>query len=45
MRNKNVDLALLLSKQPNSDVQKLLSSLGIELLWFNGKKLVGTIHL
>ena len=40
-----VDLAVLLPKQPSSHVQQLLASLGIELLWFTGKILTGTISL
>jgi len=42
---RNVDLAVLLPKQPSSHVQELLASLGIELLWFRGKNLAGTISL
>jgi hypothetical protein len=43
--NNNVDLAVLLRKEPSVHVQKLLASLGIELLWFKGKALKGTIQL
>lgn len=42
---KNIDLAVLLPRKPGDHVQKLLASLGIELLWFNGKALTGTIRL
>lgn len=42
---EKVDLAVLLAKKPKEDVQRLLTSLHIELLWFEGKKLKGTIHL
>jgi hypothetical protein len=45
MPKNNVDLALLLPKQPSPHVQKLLASLGIEVLWFKGKTLSGTIQL
>ena len=45
MSNGNVDLAVLLPKEPPTDVKKLLSSLHIELLWFKGKSLMGTIEL
>jgi hypothetical protein len=31
--------------EEESDVQNLLSSLGIEALWFKDKALMGTIHL
>jgi hypothetical protein len=40
-----VDLAVLLAKQPGKDVQELLGSQSIECLWFEGKKLAGTIRL
>jgi hypothetical protein len=43
--NKNVDLAVLLRKEPGVHVKTLLDSLGIELLWFKGKALLGTISL
>lgn len=45
MPKDNVDLAVLLRKEPSVDVKKLLDSLGIELLWFKGKTLDGTISL
>lgn len=45
MPHHNVDLAILLPKEPRSDIKKLIGSLHIELLWFKGKKLTGTIHL
>jgi hypothetical protein len=43
--NKKVDLAVLLLKEPHRDIKKLLNSLGIEVLWFKGKNLTGTIQL
>jgi hypothetical protein len=45
MPKNNVDLAVLLPKEPSAHVQRLLDSLGIEVLWFKGKALMGTIHL
>jgi hypothetical protein len=45
MPNKEVDLAVLLAKAPGDDVKKLLKSLEIELLWFKGKNLEGTVKL
>jgi 5-methylcytosine-specific restriction protein A len=45
MPNNNVDLAVLLPREPSKDVRDLLSSLHIELLWFRGKSLMGTIEL
>jgi hypothetical protein len=45
MPKSKVDLAILLPKQPSPSVQKLLASLGIEVLWFKGKLLTGTIQL
>jgi hypothetical protein len=45
MPNKNVDLAVLLRKEPGVHVKTLLDSLGIELLWFKGNALLGTISL
>jgi hypothetical protein len=45
MPEDDVDLALLLPKQPGDDVKKLLDSLNIKLLWFKGKTLSGTIKL
>lgn len=45
MPNGEVDLAVLLPKEPKDDVKKLLASLHIELLWFKGKSLMGTIQL
>jgi hypothetical protein len=41
----NVDLAILLPTEPSADIQTLLASLGIEILWFKGDKLKGTIAL
>lgn len=40
-----VDLAILLPSKPASNVQALLQSLGIELLWFERKALKGTVAL
>ena len=45
MPKDNVDLAILLPREPKSDIEALLNSLGIGLLWFEGKRLTGTIHL
>lgn len=45
MPNNDVDLAVLLPKQPSPHVKKLLASLGIEVLWFKRKQLMGTIQL
>jgi hypothetical protein len=45
MPTNNVDLAVLLLKEPSVHVKTLLDSLGIELLWFKGKALKGTIVL
>jgi hypothetical protein len=45
MPKNKVDLAVLLRKEPSAHVQRLLASLGIELLWFKGKALNGTIQL
>jgi hypothetical protein len=45
MATNNVDLAVLLLKEPTAHVKNLLASLGIELLWFKGKGLLGTISL
>jgi hypothetical protein len=45
MPNNQVDLAVLLRKEPSAHVKRLLSSLDIELLWFKGKVLKGTIQL
>jgi hypothetical protein len=45
MAKNNVDLAVLLPKEPSAHVQRLLDSLGIEVLFFKGKSLMGTIHL
>jgi hypothetical protein len=40
-----VDLAILLPSEPADDIQRLLKSLGIEILWFERTKLRGTIEL
>jgi hypothetical protein len=45
MPKNEVDLAILLPRQPRPHVKNLLSSLGIELLWFKAKQLGGTIRL
>jgi hypothetical protein len=45
MPKNDVDLAVLLQKEPNPHVKSLLASLNIELLWFKGKQLRGTIQL
>jgi hypothetical protein len=45
MPKTKVDLAVLLRKEPSAHVKRLLSSLDIELLWFKGKALKGTIQL
>jgi hypothetical protein len=45
MPKNKVDLAVLLPKEPSDHVQSLLASLGIEVLWFKGKTLTGTIRL
>ncbi|MCU1315284.1 MAG: hypothetical protein JWN63_606 [Candidatus Acidoferrum typicum] len=42
---QKLDLAILLLKEPKQDVTRLLKSLHIEVLWFEGKKIKGTIHL
>lgn len=40
-----VDLAILLPMEPSADILTLLGSLGIEVMWFKGEKLKGTIAL
>jgi hypothetical protein len=45
MPNHNIDLAVLLPKEPGAHVKRLLFSIGIELLWFKGNQLTGTINL
>ena len=45
MPKDNIDVAVLLAKEPSADVRGLLASLGIELVWFKGKALKGTIKL
>lgn len=40
-----VDLAVLLPSKPSDDVQSLLRSLRIELLWFEHRKLEGTVDV
>jgi hypothetical protein len=45
MPKGNVDVAVLLPKEPSKHVQRLLASLRVELLWFKGKALEGSIRL
>ena len=45
MPKANVDVAVLLPKEPSMHVQRLLASLRVELLWFKGKALEGSIRL
>lgn len=45
IEKERVDLALLLPTEPSSDIRALMKSLGIEVIWFRGKKLEGTIEL
>jgi hypothetical protein len=40
-----VDLAVLLPNEPSADVRALLAAIGIEVIWFNGNKLCGSIEL
>jgi hypothetical protein len=40
-----VDLALLVPRKPQPEVVRLLKSVGIETLWFEGKAIRGTVHL
>jgi hypothetical protein len=40
-----IDLAVLVPSKPAPDVQALLKSVGIEVLWFERKKLTGTVRL
>jgi len=40
-----VDLAILLPTEPSEDIKELLGSLDIEVLWFKGRKLQGTVSL
>jgi len=40
-----MDMAVLLDKRPSETVRKLLASLQIESLWFDGNRLTGTIQL
>jgi len=42
---EKIDLAILLPKRPKEDKLSLLASLHIAVLWFEGKKLSGTIRL
>ena len=44
-KGDKVDLALLTPSKPDKDVLGLLDELGIEALWFEEKKLTGTISL
>ncbi len=41
----SVDLAILVPTEPSGDIKKLLDSLEIAVLWFNGRQLCGTIEL
>lgn len=43
--NEKVDLAILLPAEPSPDIKALLKSLDIEIMWFKGKKLKGSIEL
>jgi len=43
--HEKVDLAVLLPSEPPANVRSLLSSLGIELLWFERRQLRGSISL
>jgi hypothetical protein len=45
LHGRNVDLAILLPKRPDGEVRRLLATLGIHILWFDGKDLKGTIKL
>lgn len=42
---EQVDLAVLLPNEPSSDIRALLEPIGIEVIWFKGKKLCGSIEL
>ena len=42
---EQVDLVVLLPSEPSLDIRALLQSLGIEVIWFNGNKIEGTIEL
>jgi len=42
---EKVDLAILLPAEPSPDIRALLESLDIEIMWFKGKKLKGSIEL
>ncbi len=42
---EQVDLAVLLPNEPSPDILALLGSIGIEVVWFNGNKLCGSIEL
>jgi hypothetical protein len=42
---ENVDLAVLVPSRPAADVQSLLASLDIHVLWFEGGRLKGSIRL
>jgi hypothetical protein len=43
--DRKVDMAILLRKRPSEGVRELLVGLRIECLWFEGKRLAGTIQL
>lgn len=40
-----VDLALLVPTEPSSDIKALLQSLGIAALWFDGRRIKGTVRV
>ena len=42
---KKTDLAVLVPTEPSAAVKNLLKSLGIEVLWFRGKHVCGTVEL
>ena len=42
---KKVDMALLVPKKPDQDILNLLDSLEINVIWFDGSELKGTMNL
>jgi hypothetical protein len=42
---EQVDLAVLLPSEPSLDIRALLQSLDIEVIWFSGNKIEGSIEL
>jgi hypothetical protein len=42
---RSVDLAVLVPTEPPPDIKKLLASVHIAAIWFNGRKLKGTVPL